>query len=70
MGQMKNLEIRIDEIMEKIEELLSEDDEIRKSFIYCHLSTRCRLKADQLAFELSRAYKEKQYRLKKENKND
>jgi hypothetical protein len=49
MGKMKELAIRIDEIMEKIEESLDGLDELSKVYIYDSLSTRCILRVEQVA---------------------
>ena len=48
MGKMKDLEIRIDEIMKKIGESLDGLDEMRKSYIYNSISMRCNFRAARL----------------------
>lgn len=64
MGKMKDLSIRIDEIMEKIEESLDGLDDIRKIYIYNSLPTICKLRANQLTDEMIRK------NTMKEHKND
>lgn len=64
MGKMKELAICIDEIMEKIEEYLSDCDDIEKIYIYNSLPTICKLRANQLTDEMIHKS------TIKENKND
>ena len=58
MGKMKDLAIRIDEIMEKIEESLNGYDEISKIYIYNNLGTKCINKEVQLIMERNGPKKE------------